>query len=161
MARDERQVITKEDVRKSIKGFWVHFIIIWTVIWLPVLLMFLFFSAISKFFLWLDLLMFLVYIIVLVYVGMQHQKGKHSHLLFIKDKLVGIAEAERVVRTGRGHRTENAFYFAEHDRVVAGNTDIRLASYGDEYLLVVWEHRPDEVVAYYNLRFYRPDKFDR
>ena len=110
--------------------------------------------------LWIFFIMLLVYGCGVVGTLFEHRKDKKCDLLFIKDKLVGIAEDERMVRHGRHYHTESAFYFAEHDRVVAGRSDIRLAHCGDEFLLVVRESRPDVVLAFYKLRFYRPEKFD-
>lgn len=162
MARDERELITKAELTKSFMRGNYFFLKIWTLMWIPMLLfvIFFFFITESNDCLWLLFAELLVYVSGVVGTLFEHRKDKEYDLLFIKDKLVGMVEDERMVRRGRHYYTESAFYFADHDRVVAGRSDIRLANCGDEFLLVVREDRPDEVLAFYNLRFYRPEKFD-
>jgi len=162
MARDEREVITKAELKKQFMQGNLFSLKLWTALWIPVHFLVLFFYCIfpNRFLLLLFVLMLLTYFVGVAAVLWEHRRDKKDDLLFIKDKLVGMVEDECTVRRGRHYYTESAFYFADHDRVVTGRSDIRLANYGDEFLLVVRESRPDEVLAYYNLRFYRPERFD-
>lgn len=162
MARDQRETITKAMISKVLCDTALHMLRAITLITLPfILLLFFFALIIEDLTMWLIVaLFFLGFAVYLAFAILEYKRYRSASFRFVKDTLREIAEDERLVRRGRYHSLESAFYFDDHGRLVVSNSEIRLSTVGDEFLLVVSDNRANTVLAHYNMKYYRTEEWD-
>ena len=162
MPRDEREVITKAKVQEKLCQDIAFSMRMGSFLLLPMCFFMLLISLIvSEVGVWIVFFVFLsLYLVFLIDLGRSLAQYRNGRFLFVKDTLQGLAPYERMVRYGHSSHPQSAIYFSRHGRVVSKEEIMQLFSVGDEFLLVVKDTPKQEVLFYYNTKFYRTEEWD-
>ena len=163
MRLEQRTLITKDMVRHTLATSAKRYTALISLVFVPVLIVFSLFAIVvvpDSFFWIIPSIFAVLYVIVLLCSFLSYRRAQNAAFRFRKDTVQGIAEDDHIVY-GYGHRrAESSIYFSWYGRAVIARREIPLYSVGDECLLVIADNRKEEILSYYNLKYYRTEEWD-